>query len=316
MTTRVRERGDPDLVPRRAAHGIARRPDDAGFAVAPDGVRIGWEAYGAGAPTLVLLPSAPIVHSRQWKGQVAYLSRSWRTITFDGRGNGLSDRPTAPEAYHDDRFVEDIAAVLEATGTDRAVLVGLCVDSVWRAIRLATEQPERVLGIVAFAPGVPRLTPSLPHYVEFGPRFDEVADTYEGWAMLNRQAWRRDYRRWLEFFFGQMLPEPHSTRALEEAVAWGMDVTLESIVAEADAGFPFTADDVAATCRAICCPMLLVHGTEDRCQPIARAERLAELTGAPLVRVEGAGHMIPARHPVLANLLIRDFVRSLPEAPS
>ena len=34
---------------------------------------------------------------------------------------------------------------------------------------------------------------------------------------------------------------------------------------------------------------------------------------APLVVVEGADHMIPGRHPVLANLLIRDFVRSLPE---
>jgi pimeloyl-ACP methyl ester carboxylesterase len=59
--------------------------------------------------------------------------------------------------------------------------------------------------------------------------------------------------------------------------------------------------------------MLLVHGTEDRCQPIARSRRLAELTGAPLVVVEGANHMIPGRHPVLANLLIRDFVEHLPQ---
>jgi hypothetical protein len=42
-----------------------------------------------------------------------------------------------------------------------------------------------------------------------------------------------------------------------------------------------------------------------------RARRLAEIRGAPLVVVEGANHMIPGRHPVLANLLIRDFVRSL-----
>ena len=63
--------------------------------------------------------------------------------------------------------------------------------------------------------------------------------------------------------------------------------------------------------RSVACPMLIVHGTEDHCQPIARAHRLAELTGAPLVVVEGADHMIPGRHPVLANVLIRDFVRSL-----
>ena len=42
-----------------------------------------------------------------------------------------------------------------------------------------------------------------------------------------------------------------------------------------------------------------------------RAHALANRTGAPLVVVEGADHMIPGRHPVLANLLIRDFVNSL-----
>ena len=46
----------------------------------------------------------------------------------------------------------------------RAVLVGLCVDGVWRSIRFAAAHPERVLGIVAFAVGVPRLAPPHPHY--------------------------------------------------------------------------------------------------------------------------------------------------------
>lgn len=305
---------DPDLVPRRITIGIARRPDAAGLAAGPDGVRIAWEAYGAGSPTIVLLPSAPIVHSRQWKGQIPYLSRSWRVVTYDGRGNGLSDRPTTTEAYDDDRFLQDLVTVLDASGTDRAVLVGLCTDGVWRAIRLAVERPDRVLGIVAFAAGVPRLGPAQPHYVEFGPRYDEVAASYEGWAKLNRHYWRRDYRGWLEFFFGQMLPEPHSTKALEDAIDWGLDVTLESILAEHDGGFSFSLAEVEATCRKVGCPMLIVHGRDDRCQAPARAARLADLTGAPLVFIEGAGHMVPARHPVIANLLIRDFVRSLMEA--
>jgi pimeloyl-ACP methyl ester carboxylesterase len=57
--------------------------------------------------------------------------------------------------------------------------------------------------------------------------------------------------------------------------------------------------------------MLLVHGDEDSCQPISRSRRLSELTGAPLVEITGADHMIPGRHPVKANLLIREFVRGL-----
>jgi pimeloyl-ACP methyl ester carboxylesterase len=75
--------------------------------------------------------------------------------------------------------------------------------------------------------------------------------------------------------------------------------------------FPFDQAAVEAICKSVRCPMLLVHGTEDTCQPLARAERLRDLTGARLVVVEGADHMIPGRHPVLANLLIRDFISSL-----
>jgi pimeloyl-ACP methyl ester carboxylesterase len=55
----------------------------------------------------------------------------------------------------------------------------------------------------------------------------------------------------------------------------------------------------------------VVHGDDDRCQPLARAQRLAELTGAPLVVLEGAGHLPTARHSVKVNLLIRDFVDQL-----
>jgi predicted glycosyltransferase len=69
---------------------------------------------------------------------------------------------------------------------------------------------------------------------------------------------------------------------------------------------------IEALIAAVRCPILIAHGTEDRCQPVARAERLAELTGAPFVRLDGVGHIVPGRHPVTTNLLIRDFIRSLP----
>jgi pimeloyl-ACP methyl ester carboxylesterase len=292
----------------------ARLPNRSGLATASDGIRIAWEEFGAGDPTILLLPSAPIVHSRQWKGQVPYLSRSWRVVTYDGRGNGRSDRPTDPARYTDDQYLEDVTTVMDATDTPAAVLVGLCMDGVWRAIRLAAEQPERVLGIVAFAVGVPRLAPRHPWLGEYS--FDDELPTDEGWAKLNRHYWLRDYPGFARFWFSQTTTEPHSTKAIEDAAGWAVDGSVEAMLAESE-GDEITHDaaQVEALCRSVACPMLIVHGTEDHCQPIARAHRLAELTGAPLVVVEGADHMIPGRHPVLANLLIRDFVRSLdPEA--
>lgn len=290
----------------------ARLPSRSGTATSSDGTRIAWEEFGNGAPPIVLLPSAPIIHSRQWKGQIHFLSRSWRVVAYDGRGNGRSDRPTTSEAYHDDRFVDDLVAVMDATGTRQAVLVGLCVDGVWRSIRLAAEQPDRVLGIVGFAVGVPRLAPPQPHYVTASVHFDEELPTSEGWAKHNRHYWLRAYPDFARFFFEQMTTEPHSSKAIDDAAGWAIDGSVEAMLADAGADFPWDVEQIEEKARAVRCPMLLVHGTEDRCQSIERARRLAELTGAPLVEVAGANHMIPGRHPVLANLLIRDFVRNLP----
>ena len=287
----------------------AVEPEVVGTVESTDGVRIAYEVVGAGDPTIVLLPSTPIIHARQWKGQIPYLSRQYRVIAFDGRGNGRSDRPSDPEAYADARLVDDIEAVMDATRTRAAVLVGLCYDGVWRAIMLAAAKPARVLGIVAFAPGVPMISPPLPWQFQFS--FDDELSTDEGWAKVNRHYFHRDYPGFARFFFQEITTEPHSTKQIEDAVDWAVEGSVEAMIANAEVDQHFDAPSIEATCRAVRCPMLLVHGTEDRCQPISRSRRLAELTGAQLLELEGANHMIPGRHPVLANLLIRDFVESL-----
>jgi pimeloyl-ACP methyl ester carboxylesterase len=297
-----------------SGRGRAAFPSGGGFATSSDGVRIAYEVYGSGESTIMLLPSNPIVHSRQWKGQVPYLSRHFRVVTYDGRGNGRSERPTEPSAYSDALIIADLVAVMNATGTSQAILVGLCADSVWRAIRLAASDPSRVAGIVAFAIGVPLLSPRHPNRSVV--RFEDVLASYDGWEKLNRHYWSTDYADFARFFFEAITTEPHSTKVIDDAVEWALDGSVDAMLADAEAGFDLDQEAVEAICRAVTCPMLIVHGTEDHCQPIARAQRLAQLTGAPLVVVEGADHMIPGRHPVLANLLIRDFVRSLEEGVS
>lgn len=287
----------------------AVEPAEAAFVTSPDGVRIAYEVFGGGDPTIVFLPSTPIVHSRQWKGQVPYFSRRHRVIAFDGRGNGRSDRPTEPDDYREERLIGDIEAVMDATGTDAAVLVGLCSDGVWRAIELAAAKPERVLGIVAFAPGVPAMAPPHPWKIQWS--FEDELPTDEGWAKVNRHYFRRDYPGFARFFFEEITSEPHSTKQIDDAVEWAVEGSVDAMIADSVLVQDFEQAAVEAMCRAVRCPMLLVHGSEDHCQPVSRSRRLSELTGAPLVVVDGADHMIPGRHPVLANLLISDFVRSL-----
>ena len=93
---------------------------------------------------------------------------------------------TDPEAYREACMVGDIERVMDATGTKTAVLVGLCGDGVWRGIQLAAARPERVLGIVAFAPGVPKLSPPHPWRVQYSFEdelpTDERAWSATGWA--------------------------------------------------------------------------------------------------------------------------------------
>jgi hypothetical protein len=51
----------------------AAMPADEGY-VEHEGVKIGYEVFGGGAPTLLLMPTWTIVHSRFWKMQVPYLA--------------------------------------------------------------------------------------------------------------------------------------------------------------------------------------------------------------------------------------------------
>ena len=76
----------------------ARYPDEEGY-VERDGVRVFYEVYGDAPTTFLLFPTSPISHSRMWKAQIPYLSRHFRVVVFDPRGNGSSDRPGNAEAY-------------------------------------------------------------------------------------------------------------------------------------------------------------------------------------------------------------------------
>src|SRR2546423_2545391 len=163
----------------------ARYPDDSGY-VERDGVNLYYEVYGSGEPTVFLLPTWSIIHSRHWKMQIPYLARHCRVVTFDGRGNGRSDRPLEPEDYAETEFAADALAVLDATETERAFLVGFSMGA-QRALLLAADRPERVEGVVFIAPAVPlaRQTPRARAVITF----DEPLDVYEGRAKYNRPYW-------------------------------------------------------------------------------------------------------------------------------
>jgi pimeloyl-ACP methyl ester carboxylesterase len=274
----------------------ARYPDRDGF-VESQGARVAYEVHGDGAPTVVLIPGWQIIHGRAWKMQVPYLARNFRVVTYDPPGNGRSDRP--PTGYDHDRAAADALAVLDATATERASLV--CWSrACWQGVILAAEHPERVERLVLIGC-------ALDEAPRAGPRFHEVLSRYEGWAKFNAPYWRTGYRDFLEFFWAQAFPEPHSTKPIDDGIAWGLETTPEVATTTVDEWRCRTPlPDLLARVRV---PTLLVHGTEDRIRPLALSERVhAAIPGSVLVPVEGAGHGPTLRDPVRINLLVRDFL--------
>jgi len=292
-----------EAVPREQSR--ARYPDDSGY-VEREGVRLFYEVYGTGEPTLVLLPTWSLIHSRHWKMQIPYLSRHYRVVTFDGRGNGRSDRPSDQKAYAEQLFAADALAVMDATGTDQAILVSLSIGA-QRALLLAADHPQRVRGAVFIAPSLP-ITPG--HDYRTVHAFDQPLATNDGWAKFNTHYWLRDYPGFVEFFISQCLTEPHSTKPTEDAIGWALETDGRTLAAAT--GTTLTQDAVRELCGRVECPVLVIHGDEDAISPHARGEALAEATRGALVTMEGSGHFPHVRDPVKVNLLVRDFVQSGP----
>jgi pimeloyl-ACP methyl ester carboxylesterase/predicted glycosyltransferase len=281
----------------------ARYPDREGY-VERDGVRVFWELYGEGEPTVLLLPTWSIIHSRHWKMQIPYLARHCRVLTFDGRGNGRSDRPQEPEAYGEHEFAADALAVMDATDTPSAVLVSFSLGA-HRAAILAAEHPERVEAAVFIGPSWPGGGEPLPERTIHS--WEDELGTDEGWAKYNKHYWLRDYRGFLEFFFSRFFTEPHSTKPFEDCVGWGLETTGETLVTMEYAP-ELQPEDARALATRLRCPVLVIHGENDAIVSVTRGIALAEQTAGRLVMLEGSGHGPHVRDPVKVNLLLRDVV--------
>jgi pimeloyl-ACP methyl ester carboxylesterase len=283
----------------------AREPDAEGY-VDRGGTKLHYEVFGDGPLTLLLLPAWTVVHARFWKAQVPYLARHFRVVTYDGPGNGRSDRPLDPAPYHWTAEGESAVAVLDATGTDRAVLVSLSMGAEW-ALWVTAHRPGRVLGNVFVGPS---LHLAVRRAAVDDPPFDEPYTSTEGWARYNRYYWLDHWPDFVEFFFERCFPEPHSTKPIEDCVGWGLETTPQVVLAQEEASRAPEATLLEWLARARG-PALVIHGSGDEISPLRCGAALARETGGRLVVLEGAGHIPLARDPVKVNLLIREFVESL-----
>jgi pimeloyl-ACP methyl ester carboxylesterase len=120
------------------------------FSVESSGVTLAGEDAGEGTP-VVLLHGLTATRRYVVMGSRSLERSGHRVVTYDARGHGASTGAEDPDAYDYDDLVEDLRAVMDDRGIDRAVLVGASMGA-HTAVRMALDHPERVAGLVIATP--------------------------------------------------------------------------------------------------------------------------------------------------------------------
>ena len=115
-----------------------------------DGVSIYYEIYGDGPA--VLLSHGYGATSQMWAGQIDVLSAHHRLIVWDMRGHGRTDSPDDPARYSEAETVDDIAAILDAEGVERAVIGGLSLGG-YMSLAFNVAYPNRTQALMLFDTG-------------------------------------------------------------------------------------------------------------------------------------------------------------------
>jgi pimeloyl-ACP methyl ester carboxylesterase/predicted glycosyltransferase len=310
MTTDTTTTPSPiDVQALRAApeQSRARYPDSEGF-VERDGQRLFYEVYGEGEETIFLLPTW-LIHARHWKMQIPYFARYFRVLVMDGLGNGGSDRCRDPRRYGAAEFARDGLAVMDATGTERALLVSLSRGAQY-ALEMARIAPERVAGAAFIGPFYP-YTPSHwtalthPSALKHAEILSKPRPVW--WGHFNPWQWRDGLHEFAEWFVTRCLPEPHSPKAIEDGVAWALESDSETLAATLGGHVHRERRVLRELARSLDGPVLVVHGDNDKIAPFRDGRALARHAGARLEVVRGAGHTSHLRKPVQVNLALRDF---------
>ncbi len=189
---------------------------------------------------------------------------------------------------------------------EEAILVGLSLGGMHACV-LAAHHPERVKAAILVGTVATIGPANFPYLAK--KHFEAKQERFEGWNKFNREYWMADYPDFAEHFVRNIHSEPHSTKQIEDGFGWASETTGPVLVKTVDARTVAPPFDVGETMyRKIRCPLLIIHGDDDHVQSYARAQAVAEVTGAEFVTIEGGGHNPLGRIPAKTNALMVDFL--------
>lgn len=243
------------------------------------GLNIAFQAIGGGPPDLVAVPGfvSHVEAAWDWPYLARYLHRLAtfsRLTMFDKRGTGLSD-PVAGDVTFAER-VDDIRAVMDASGIERAHLLGSSEGGAM-SVGFATAHPDRVLSLVLYGSYARRVqTSDYPwgatreELETFRAGFDEAWATGAWWDVLHPER-----------------PIDPVTR-----VAWARYLRVSASPGMAKQLLTQNAAiDIRPLLPKVDVPTLVIHRRDDRWIEVGSGRYLAErIPGARFVELEGADH--------------------------
>lgn len=262
------------------------------FAIAGDGTRIHYEVTGITKRAPVLLVQGLGGEKNSWNLQRAALALRHRTIAFDNRGAGRSDKPDGK--YNLEEMADDAIAVLDAAGIENAHVVGLSMGGAISQI-IALKHPNRVRSLTLVA------TACRNHAwrEELLQSWATTAET-QGMTAVGKEA-----ARWM---IG-----PRSFRRVLPALGWMGPLQLfnpaNAFVSQVKA--ILSTDDGALNTELanIVCPTMVVVGNQDVLTPRGDAEEIASLIPtAELVIISGGAHGLHIEHASTFNRILLEFL--------
>ena len=252
------------------------------YARTQDGVAIAWSAVGEGPITIVF--ASPLISQLEiaWEEPafehfITRLATGARVLLFDRRGSGLSDHSAAMLGTLDlSRLALDVQAVLDAAGSERAVVVGASLGGT-TAVQYAFDHPERTSALVLIASS-PRLT-TAPGYetgIDPGDVDDWIQRAVGMWgsggsveAEGPSMAGNARYREWA----GRLERHTASPGDVETMTRAALRYDVRSLLPQLDV------------------PTLVIHRHDDPGAPVEHGRYLAEhIRDATLVELPGKEH--------------------------
>ena len=265
---------------------------------ADDGVKLYYEETGSGRPIVFVHEFAG--DRRSWEPQLRHFCRSYRCIAFNARGYPPSDVPEDPEMYSQDRARDDILAVLDGLGIERAHINGLSMGG-FATLHFGFEYPDRAWSLVVAGCGYGARADAREQFyretTEAAQRMEDETMAVFGKVYAEGptrvQFQNKDPRGWQEF-----------TDQLCEHSSLGSANTMRGVQRRRPSLF-----DLEDRMRALTVPALVLNGDED--DPCLDAGLLMKRTivSSALVLLPRTGHLCNLEEPALYNQICADFMQ-------